>query len=114
MSAGSDRARRDIRSPFFCDARRRPSAALHYVPARSSTASNSAAPLRHRSSLMIEFTRRRVRLCYDPRMNVVRIVQFTDPHLYGDEAGKLRGVATYPALVAAIAHARARDWPPNA
>ncbi|HYK26212.1 MAG TPA: 3',5'-cyclic-AMP phosphodiesterase [Steroidobacteraceae bacterium] len=63
---------------------------------------------------MIEFTRRRVRLCYDPRMNVVRIVQFTDPHLYGDEAGKLRGVATYPALVAAIAHARARDWPPNA
>ena len=63
---------------------------------------------------MIEFTWRRVRLCYDSRMSVVRIVQFTDPHLYGDEAGTLRGVATYPALVAAIAQARSRDWPPEA
>jgi 3',5'-cyclic-AMP phosphodiesterase len=62
---------------------------------------------------MIEFTRRRVRLCYDSWMTVVRIVQFTDPHLYGDEAGTLRGVATYPALVNVIAHARARDWPPD-
>lgn len=47
-------------------------------------------------------------------MRVVRLVQFTDPHLYGDEAAQLRGVATYPALIDAIAHARARDWPPDA
>lgn len=44
----------------------------------------------------------------------VRLVQFTDPHLYGDEAGRLRGVATYPAFEQAIAHARSRDWPPHA
>ncbi len=47
-------------------------------------------------------------------MSVVRLVQFTDPHLYGDEAGRLRGVATYPAFLGAIAHARAHDWPPDA
>ncbi|MGH8220829.1 MAG: metallophosphoesterase [Steroidobacteraceae bacterium] len=46
-------------------------------------------------------------------MRVVRLVQFTDPHLYGDEAAQLRGIATYPALLGAIAHARARDWPPD-
>ncbi|HTX24667.1 MAG TPA: metallophosphoesterase [Steroidobacteraceae bacterium] len=44
-------------------------------------------------------------------MSGVRLIQFTDPHLYGDEAGMLRGVATYPSLVAAIERARARDWP---
>ena len=64
--------------------------------------------------LMIEFTRRGLHLCYDPSMRVVRLVQFTDTHLYGDEAGRLRGVTTYPALIAAIEHARARDWPPDA
>lgn len=63
---------------------------------------------------MIEFTRSGVRVCYDLPMRVVRLVQFTDPHLYGDEAAQLRGVATYPALIAAIEHARARDWPPDA
>jgi Icc protein len=47
-------------------------------------------------------------------MSVVRLIQFTDPHLYGDEAGLLRGVATWPAFNAAIAHARAGDWPPDA
>jgi len=47
-------------------------------------------------------------------MSTLRLVQFTDPHLYGDEAGSLRGVATYPALMRAIAHARARDWPVDA
>ena len=47
-------------------------------------------------------------------MRVVRLVQFTDPHLFGDEAARLRGVATYPALVGAIEHARAHDWPPDA
>lgn len=47
-------------------------------------------------------------------MSVVRLVQFTDPHLYGDEAGTLRGVATYPAFVRAIERARERDWPVDA
>src|SRR5262245_5441908 len=44
-------------------------------------------------------------------MSTVRLLQFTDPHLYGEADGKLRGVATYPALLAAIEHARARHWP---
>ena len=47
-------------------------------------------------------------------MRVVRLVQFTDPHLYGNVAGQLRGVATYPALLGAIEHAQARGWPPDA
>jgi Icc protein len=47
-------------------------------------------------------------------MNAVRLIQFTDPHLYADEAGRLRGVATLPALRAALAQAQARDWPPEA
>jgi 3',5'-cyclic-AMP phosphodiesterase len=47
-------------------------------------------------------------------MSVVRLTHFTDPHLYGDEKESLRGVATLPALTAALAHARARDWPPDA
>jgi len=63
---------------------------------------------------MIEFTWRGVAVCYDPSMRIVRLVQFTDPHLFGEEAGRLRGIATYPALIGAIEHARARDWPPDA
>ncbi len=47
-------------------------------------------------------------------MSVVRLVQFTDPHLYGDEAATLRGVATYPAFTRAIERARERDWPVDA
>ena len=47
-------------------------------------------------------------------MSVVRLTQFTDPHLYGSETESLRGVATLPALTAALTHARARDWPPDA
>ncbi|MGB6452157.1 MAG: phosphodiesterase [Steroidobacteraceae bacterium] len=47
-------------------------------------------------------------------MSVLRLVQFTDPHLYGDEAGTLRGIATYPALVRAIEQARSHDWPVDA
>jgi len=47
-------------------------------------------------------------------MSVLRLVQFTDPHLYGSETESLRGVPTLPALTAALAHARARDWPPHA
>ena len=47
-------------------------------------------------------------------MSSVRITHFTDPHLYSDEHESLRGVATLPSLMAALAHARARDWPPDA
>src|ERR1700746_1372565 len=47
-------------------------------------------------------------------MSVLRLVQFTDPHLYGSENESLRGVPTLPALTAALAHARARAWPPRA
>jgi len=47
-------------------------------------------------------------------MSVLRLTQFTDPHLYGSENESLRGVPTLPALRAALAHARAREWPPHA
>jgi len=47
-------------------------------------------------------------------MSVVRITHFTDPHLYGDESESLRGVATLPALSAALSRARSHDWPPDA
>jgi len=47
-------------------------------------------------------------------MSSVRLTHFTDPHLYGDEHESLRGVPTLPALRAALAHARGRDWPPDA
>ena len=42
----------------------------------------------------------------------LHLLQFTDPHLSGDPAGLHRGVATLPALRAALAHARATGpWP---
>ena len=47
-------------------------------------------------------------------MSVVRLTQFTDPHLYGGEHESLRGVETLPALKHALAHAQAREWPPDA
>ncbi len=47
-------------------------------------------------------------------MSAVRLFHFTDTHLYGGEHELLRGVATLPALRAALAHARSRDWPPDA
>ena len=47
-------------------------------------------------------------------MSVVRLTHFTDSHLYGSEAGTLRGVATLPALKVALARAQAHDWPPDA
>ena len=46
--------------------------------------------------------------------SVLRLVHFTDPHLYGSETESLRGIATLPALTATLALARARDWPPDA
>ena len=47
-------------------------------------------------------------------MSVVRLTHLTDPHLYGGESELLRGVATLPSLEATLAHARRRDWPPDA
>jgi len=35
----------------------------------------------------------------------LRLVQFSDPHLFGEPHGSLRGVATLPALQAAVTHA---------
>jgi 3',5'-cyclic-AMP phosphodiesterase len=48
-------------------------------------------------------------------MSVLRLIQFTDPHLYGSETESLRGIATLPALEAALASARDSSvWPPDA
>jgi Icc protein len=43
-------------------------------------------------------------------MSSIRLLQFTDPHLYGDEHESLRGIETLPALKRAMAHARAHHW----
>lgn len=47
-------------------------------------------------------------------MSVLRLVQFTDPHLFGSEAGTLRGIATLPALERTLSIAQARNWPVDA
>lgn len=47
-------------------------------------------------------------------MCVLRLIQLTDLHLQGSQNGSLKGVATLPSLEATLAHARARDWPPDA
>ncbi len=47
-------------------------------------------------------------------MSTVRLIQFTDLHLYGSETGCLRGVPTLPALTSVLAHARHGHWPPDA
>lgn len=47
-------------------------------------------------------------------MSIVRLIQFTDLHLFGAEGGCLRGVPTLPALTGALAHARLGPWPPDA
>jgi 3',5'-cyclic-AMP phosphodiesterase len=47
-------------------------------------------------------------------MSVLRLTHITDPHLYGGESDMLRGIATLPSLEATLAHARQRDWPPDA
>jgi Icc protein len=44
-------------------------------------------------------------------MSVLRLVQFTDPHLYGNESETLRGVATLPALTRTLDLAQVREWP---
>jgi Icc protein len=47
-------------------------------------------------------------------MSVLRLIQFTDPHLYGSETETLRGIATLPALKAALSDAQSSAWPPDA
>lgn len=47
-------------------------------------------------------------------MSTVRLIQFTDLHLYGEEGGQLRGVPTLASLAAALEHARQGQWPPEA
>jgi Icc protein len=44
-------------------------------------------------------------------MPPIRLLQFTDLHLYGETAGALRGVVTWPALEASVAHAVAHRSP---
>jgi 3',5'-cyclic-AMP phosphodiesterase len=47
-------------------------------------------------------------------MSALRLIQFTDPHLYGSETETLRGIATLPALKAALADAQQSSaWPPD-
>jgi Icc protein len=47
-------------------------------------------------------------------MSALRLLQFTDTHLYGSAMEALRGVQTLPALKRALACARMRDWPVDA
>lgn len=47
-------------------------------------------------------------------MSLLRIIQFTDPHLYRSETETLRGIATLPALKSALADAQTGAWPPDA
>jgi Icc protein len=44
----------------------------------------------------------------------LRLLQFTDTHLYGSASESLRGIETLPALKRALACARMRDWPVDA
>jgi Icc protein len=48
------------------------------------------------------------------RQPPLRVIQFTDLHLYGAADGQLRGVATLPALEATLAAARRQDAAPDA
>ncbi len=40
----------------------------------------------------------------------VRVLHLTDPHLFGDTAGVLRGVVTYASLASVIQHYQAGSW----
>lgn len=46
-------------------------------------------------------------------MQSVRLIQYSDMHLFGDRAGRLRGVASLPALHAAVADAQRRCRHPD-
>lgn len=41
---------------------------------------------------------------------MLRVLHLTDPHLFADPEGSLRGTVTYASLAAVLAHYRAGDW----
>jgi Icc protein len=42
--------------------------------------------------------------------SAIRILHLTDPHLFADKKGELRGVRTYASLKGVLAHYRGQDW----
>lgn len=48
------------------------------------------------------------------RTKPLRLLHFTDPHLYGDAGGRLRGVNTLDSLKGCVAHARQHHFPADA
>jgi Icc protein len=42
--------------------------------------------------------------------DVLRLLQFSDPHLFADPAARIKGVCSHDSLQAVLAHARARHW----
>lgn len=44
----------------------------------------------------------------------LHLVQFTDPHLFGDRGGEMRGVNSYRSLQRVMKAARERHWTPDA
>lgn len=43
----------------------------------------------------------------------LRVLQFTDTHLFSDAAKKLCGMNTNDSLAAVLAHAKKKEWPPD-
>ncbi len=46
--------------------------------------------------------------------DIYRLLQFTDPHLYADRAGEMRGAITFDTLSQTIGTARRSHWPADA
>lgn len=46
--------------------------------------------------------------------STLRLVQFTDPHLFGDRNGEMRGVNSYRSLQTVMQAARSKHWTPDA
>lgn len=42
---------------------------------------------------------------------MINVLHLTDPHLFADRSGELRGTATYASLCSVLDHYRASDWP---
>lgn len=49
-----------------------------------------------------------------PSASPVRLVQFTDPHLYAHDGGEIEGVNTQASLRSVLETAQSRHWPPDA